>query len=58
MLNMKSIENIVFATALAIIGFTVDIERVILAGCKPLPVAFIGWVGMVLFFFLVAPLIV
>ena len=48
-------KTIVFSSALASIGFDIDIDSVIQAGMKPVLVAVIGWLGVLLFFLFMAP---
>lgn len=58
MADLKPLESIVFASALASIGFDIDIESVILSGMKPVLVALLAWLGVMLFFVFTAPLFI
>ncbi|MEW5872420.1 MAG: putative sulfate exporter family transporter [Chloroflexota bacterium] len=47
--------TIAFSIALASIGFMVDIESVLNTGSRPLLIGLIGWLGVIMLFFVLAP---
>lgn len=58
MANFKTLETIVFSSALASVGFDIDIDSVLQAGVRPVLVAVFGWLVVMLFFLFVAPLFI
>lgn len=58
LLSLSSLGTLIFAIALASIGFSVDIESVLTVGYRPLLIGFLGWVCVVLIFLFLSPLFI
>ncbi|MBN1146556.1 MAG: putative sulfate exporter family transporter [Anaerolineales bacterium] len=57
LLYLKSMATFLFSIALASIGFRVEIESVTSVGIKPLLIGLLGWIGVLVFFLLLSPLL-
>jgi uncharacterized integral membrane protein (TIGR00698 family) len=55
-ISMKPWATFIFSMAIGSIGFIVDIESVLTAGSRPLVIGLLGWIGVVLFFWVMSPL--
>ena len=55
---LKPLATLIFAVALASVGFSVDIESVLNIGGRPLLVGLLGWFGVVIIFLLISPLFI